>query len=116
MYLTERLNSIPLYTEDFIPLCFLLIVICLLEWCIPRRLGYRSTVSHQLLKIVFAIYLLVLFEMTVSLESLWLSYQAGFPIKGQQMLTPFREIRNFWFYGSKEEILVNLKCPLSSRQ
>ena len=102
------LSGLTVYTENFIPVCVILVLICLLEWLIPRIIGFRSSASHQILKVVFAVYLLVLFEMTVSLRSLWRSYLSGWVLVGEQMWVPFQEIRSFVEYGSREEILYNL--------
>ncbi len=103
------IHWLPLYTEDFLPVCVILLIICLLEWAIAHARGYKFNASHQVLKLAFAAYLLLLFQMTVSLSSLWVTLQSGtLTMKGNQMWEPFREIRNFWNYGSREEILVNL--------
>lgn len=108
MNLSELGLRIPFYPEDLVPICLILLAVCLGEWLIPKKLGYRSNARHQVLKVLFAAYLLAIFEMTVSLESLWVSWGQGFPVKGDVMLTPFQEIRNFWNYGSQQEILFNL--------
>ncbi len=103
------LDRLPMYAEDFLPICIILLVICLLEWVIGHVWGYKSSFSHQVLKLVFAAYLLVIFQTTVSLSSLWVTLRSGgLTVKGSQMWEPFHEIRRFWNYGSEEEILFNL--------
>jgi glycopeptide antibiotics resistance protein len=98
-----------MYQEDILPICGILALICLVEWRMAKKRGYRSSVSHQVLKLVFAAYLLVLFQMTISLSSLWQTIRSGsLTIQGGQMWEPFREIRNFWNYGTETLILTNL--------
>lgn len=102
-------EHIPVYAEDFVPVCVILLVICLLEWVVGRVGGYKSTFSHQVLKLIFAAYLLILFQRTVSLVSLWDTLKSGsLTVQGNQMWEPFHEIRNFWNYGSEQQIMVNL--------
>jgi glycopeptide antibiotics resistance protein len=103
------LEHLPIYGEDFVPICLILAAICLLEWWLTHVAGYRSSLSHQVVKVVFAAYLLILFQMTVSLESLWVNFRSGqWTVMGGQMWTPFQEIRNFWNHGTDELILTNL--------
>lgn len=69
----------------------------------------RTTVGHELGKLVFAFWCGWLLRMTVSLETIWADLLSGqLQIRGGQCFVPGRDILPILRYGSSWTILVNL--------